>query len=171
MTIFSSRSSNLSKSLKILQNIGSKASVLDENLLTSPKFHGNLSAHNPPPPPPKFGNLGCTYLPKKIEKIHEEGHEPKLHACTLLRKRIIPIHRVGVWNSSRILGSFVFLEYWECHSKILRSNLHHFLLFFSQLAITEVSEKRDCPLFHFWNPSKTVPSKEEQLASLYTVEP
>ena len=36
-------------------------SVFDENLLTSPDFHGNLSTHKPP----TFGNLGCTYLPEK----------------------------------------------------------------------------------------------------------
>ena len=37
-----------SKSLKILQNIHSQAPVFDENSLTRPYFHGNLTAHKPP---------------------------------------------------------------------------------------------------------------------------
>ena len=37
-----------SESFKVLQNISSKAPDFDENLLTSPHFLGNLSAHKPP---------------------------------------------------------------------------------------------------------------------------
>ena len=52
MTIFTSSSSNLTpifvKRLRNLKMISSETPVLNESPLTSPQFHGNLSAHKPP---------------------------------------------------------------------------------------------------------------------------
>ena len=115
------------KSLQILQNVCSKAPVFDENPLTSPHFHGNLSAHKPP-------SLEIwatqTYQKKKLSAPQSETsdllgldvpHCFKLDALkiSLVRYTTVELHLSGKWQVETLIA----LIYYNDDRWL--SSLHH----------------------------------------------